>query len=134
MNNAAGDALELTVPTMKIISVGEHTGAEVEVVPGMQLEEASRVAPRFVDEYLSFPLGARIEIDAERFNHISLSNWVFGSNLAKRVETLLRDEGNLDFSYTYRTLCSLKLQWPGQCPQHSRVSDLLCICDLVHAS
>lgn len=98
VNNAAGDALELTVPTMNIIAVGKHTGAEVVVVPAMQLEEASRVAPRFVDEHLSFPLGARIDIEAERFNHIALSNWVFGSDLAKRVGTLLRDEGKVDFS------------------------------------
>ncbi|MBL6428412.1 MAG: hypothetical protein HOY44_12860 [Maritimibacter sp.] len=98
VNNAADDALELSVPTMKIIAIGKDTGAEVEVVPGMQLEEASRVAPKFVDEHLSFPRGARIQIDAERFNHIALSNWVFGSDLAKRVEALLRNEGKVDFS------------------------------------
>ena len=98
VNNAAGDALELIVPTMKIVAVGEETGKEVEVVPGMALEEASRVAPQFVDEQLLFPLGSRIEIDPVRFNQLALSNWVFASDLVKRVEELLRAEGNVDFT------------------------------------
>lgn len=97
VNNDANDALDLTVPTLKVVAVGEESGEEIEVVPGMILEEASRVAPKFLDEHLQFPLGSRIEINPERFNHIALSNWVFASDLVKRIEALLRDEGNIDF-------------------------------------
>jgi hypothetical protein len=97
VNNVSRDALELAVPTLKIIAVGDETGKKTEVLPGVTLEEGSRVAPTFIDEHLSFPLGTRIEINPERFNHIALSNWVFASDLVKRVEALLRAEGNIDF-------------------------------------
>lgn len=97
VNNVTRDALELSVPTLKVMAVGEETGQEIEVIPGMKLEEASKVAPKFVDEHLVFPLGSQIKINPERFNHIALSNWVFASDLVKRIEALLQEDGIVDF-------------------------------------
>jgi hypothetical protein len=83
--NAEG-VLTVIFQRADLVAVGQHTGAELRLEPGITVPEESILEMRFVDSERRFAVGSTIQLDAREIYDTIITLWRFGMAAALAVE------------------------------------------------